>query len=85
MASSSPEYEQNPKYAMIEFDDGDSGRIAIKDIRFLTNDYPVVGKKKRIKHFHFDFNYNSIQFSIQWIHILFQDHFWFNRDVYFLN
>lgn len=44
MVSSSPEYEQNPKYAMVEFDDGDSGRIAIEDIRFLTSDYPVVGK-----------------------------------------
>lgn len=44
MVSSSPEYEQNPKFAMVEFDDGDSGRIAIEDIRFLSNDYPVVGK-----------------------------------------
>lgn len=43
-ASSSPEYETNSKYAVVEFDDGDSGRIAIEDIRFLTNDYPVVGK-----------------------------------------
>lgn len=43
-ASSSPEYEQNPKYAVVEFDDGDSGRIAIEDIRFLTSDYPVVGE-----------------------------------------
>lgn len=48
MASSSPEYEQNPKFAMIEFDDGDSGRIAIEDIRMLSNDYPVVGKKQKI-------------------------------------
>lgn len=44
VVSSSPEYEPNPKYAMVEFDDGDSGRIAIEDIRFLTCDYPVVGK-----------------------------------------
>ncbi|XP_031635992.1 protein winged eye isoform X3 [Contarinia nasturtii] len=40
--SSSPEYEPDPKFAVVEFDDGDSGRIAIEDIRFLTNDYPVV-------------------------------------------
>lgn len=43
--SSSPDYEQNSKYVVVEFDDGDSGRIAIEDIRFLTCDYPVVGKK----------------------------------------
>ncbi|XP_055326828.1 protein winged eye isoform X6 [Sitodiplosis mosellana] len=41
-ASSSPEYETNSKYAVVEFDDGDSGRIAIEDIRFLTSNYPVV-------------------------------------------
>lgn len=31
---------------VVEFDDGDSGRIAIEDIRFLTCDYPVMGKNK---------------------------------------
>lgn len=28
----------------VEFDDGDSGRIALDDIRVLQPDYPVVGK-----------------------------------------
>lgn len=42
--ASSPEHEPDPKYATVEFDDGDSGRIAIQDIRFLTSDYPVVGE-----------------------------------------
>lgn len=57
-ASSSPEYEPNPKYTVVEFDDGDSGRIAIEDIRFLTNDYPVVGKiqKKKIFLIIFEFS-----------------------------
>lgn len=43
--TSTPEHEADPKYAIVEFDDGDSGRIAIQDIRFLTSDYPVVGKR----------------------------------------
>ncbi|XP_063825187.1 protein winged eye [Ostrinia nubilalis] len=30
------------KFVAVEFDDGDSGRIAIEDIRFLEPDYPVV-------------------------------------------
>lgn len=42
--TSSPEHELDSKYAVVEFDDGDSGRIAIQDIRFLTSDYPVVGE-----------------------------------------
>lgn len=42
--AASPDYEPDTKYAIVEFDDGDSGRIAIQDIRFLTSDYPVVGE-----------------------------------------
>lgn len=54
--SSSPEYEADSKYAVVEFDDGDSGRIAIEDIRFLMCDYPVVGKKIYfMKYFQFIF------------------------------
>lgn len=30
----------------VEFDDGDSGRIALEDIRFLEPNYPIVGKSK---------------------------------------
>lgn len=29
----------------VEFDDGDNGKIALEDIRFLLSDYPIVGKK----------------------------------------
>lgn len=32
------------KYVVVEFDDGDSGRIALDDIRFLLSEYPIVGK-----------------------------------------
>lgn len=42
--SNSPEYSTDPKYIVVEFDDGDSGRIAIEDIRLLISDYPIVGK-----------------------------------------
>lgn len=28
----------------VEFDDGDSGRIRLQNIRFLLSDYPIVGK-----------------------------------------
>lgn len=42
--STTPDCEADDKYAVVEFDDGDSGRIALEDIRFLTCDYPVIGK-----------------------------------------
>ncbi|KAI5652153.1 BAH domain-containing protein [Phthorimaea operculella] len=38
---SSPD-PQEDKFVAVEFDDGDSGRIAIEDIRFLEPNYPVV-------------------------------------------
>ncbi|XP_049869453.1 uncharacterized protein LOC126369198 isoform X2 [Pectinophora gossypiella] len=38
---SSPD-PQDDKFVAVEFDDGDSGRIAIEDIRFLEPNYPVV-------------------------------------------
>ncbi|XP_028894812.1 protein winged eye isoform X2 [Zeugodacus cucurbitae] len=31
----------------VEFDDGDSGRIRLQNIRFLLSDYPIVGKHKK--------------------------------------
>lgn len=42
-SSTTPNSEPDPKYIVVEFDDGDSGRIALKDIRFLMSDYPIVG------------------------------------------
>ncbi|XP_058446655.1 protein winged eye isoform X3 [Malaya genurostris] len=51
----SPDPEK--RYVNVEFDDGDNGRIALEDIRFLLSDYPIVeydpnpllslGKRKR--------------------------------------
>ncbi|XP_038117854.1 protein winged eye isoform X4 [Culex quinquefasciatus] len=51
----SPDPEK--RYVNVEFDDGDSGRIALEDIRYLLSDYPIVeydpnpllslGKRKR--------------------------------------
>ncbi|XP_072931633.1 uncharacterized protein wge isoform X2 [Epargyreus clarus] len=41
VAVSSPD-PHDYKFVAVEFDDGDSGRIAIEDIRFLEPNYPVV-------------------------------------------
>ncbi|XP_063362373.1 protein winged eye [Cydia amplana] len=41
VAMSSPDPHLD-KFVAVEFDDGDSGRIAIEDIRFLEPNYPVV-------------------------------------------
>ncbi|XP_055643435.1 protein winged eye isoform X3 [Toxorhynchites rutilus septentrionalis] len=41
----SPDPEK--RYVNVEFDDGDNGKIALEDIRFLLSDYPIVGKRKR--------------------------------------
>ena len=40
----SPDSNYGGKFVSVEFDDGDSGRIAIEDIRYLLSDYPIVGK-----------------------------------------
>ncbi|KAK0167944.1 hypothetical protein PV327_001793 [Microctonus hyperodae] len=55
--SSEPDSELDDKFVSVEFDDGDSGKIALQDIRLLQPDYPVVeydpnplltlGKKRR--------------------------------------
>ncbi|KAJ6629261.1 Protein winged eye [Pseudolycoriella hygida] len=39
---SSDDYEFDPKFVTVEFDDGDSGRIPIEHVRFLKSDYPIV-------------------------------------------
>lgn len=44
MEPSEPDPELDEKFVSVEFDDGDSGRIALDDIRLLQPDYPVVGK-----------------------------------------
>jgi hypothetical protein len=41
---SSPDPELDSHFVNVEFDDGDSGRINIDDIRLLPSDYPVVGR-----------------------------------------
>lgn len=38
----SPDPEK--RFVNVEFDDGDNGKIALEDIRFLMSDYPIVGK-----------------------------------------
>lgn len=43
-SASSPDSEPDSKYTVVEFDDNDSGRIALKDIRFLMSNYPIVGE-----------------------------------------
>lgn len=39
----SPNSEVDSKYVFVEFDDGDSGKIALEDIRLLPPDYPIIG------------------------------------------
>ncbi|CAH0564851.1 unnamed protein product [Brassicogethes aeneus] len=37
-----PDPHLDGKFVSVEFDDGDSGRIALEDIRFLPPDYPII-------------------------------------------
>ncbi|KAK6643336.1 hypothetical protein RUM43_004841 [Polyplax serrata] len=41
-APASPDPELDERFVNVEFDDGDSGRINIEDIRLLPEDYPIV-------------------------------------------
>ncbi|KAK7072860.1 Chromatin binding [Halocaridina rubra] len=41
-ASSSPAHEANHNFVNVEFDDGDSGKIHVDDIRLLPPDFPVI-------------------------------------------
>lgn len=41
---SSPDPELDLHFVNVEFDDGDSGRISLDDIRLLPKDYPIVGR-----------------------------------------
>lgn len=43
-APTTPDPELDDKFVNVEFDDGDSGRINLDDIRLLPEDYPIVGK-----------------------------------------
>lgn len=39
-----PDPQLDGKFVCVEFDDGDSGTIAIEDIRLLPPEYPIIGK-----------------------------------------
>lgn len=39
-----PDVNSTKQYISVEFDDGDSGRIAMSDIRLLFRNYPIVGE-----------------------------------------
>lgn len=41
---SSPDPELDLHFVNVEFDDGDSGRINLDDIRLLPKDYPIIGR-----------------------------------------
>lgn len=43
-ASSSPAHEANHNFVNVEFDDGDSGKIHVDDIRLLPPEFPVLGE-----------------------------------------
>lgn len=61
MAVSSPD-PNGDTFVAVEFDDGDSGRIAIEDIRFLEPNYPVVGECVFV--FLYFSNINKIKFDL---------------------
>lgn len=66
--STTPDYEADDKYAVVEFDDGDSGRIALEDIRFLTCDYPVIGEYSFADHFTSSFRFISFHLVNYYYH-----------------
>jgi DNA repair protein Crb2 Tudor domain len=43
-APTTPNAELDASSVNVEFDDGDSGRIVLDDIRMLPSDFPIVGK-----------------------------------------
>lgn len=43
-ASSPSTSNDSNNFLSVEFDDGDSGRIRLENIRFLMSDYPNIGK-----------------------------------------
>lgn len=43
-AIDSENYDETSGFVSVEFDDGDSGKIRLENIRLLLSDYPVVGK-----------------------------------------
>lgn len=52
MAAEPTSPDPEKRYINVEFDDGDSGRIALEDIRFLLSDYPIVGKFDQYRLLH---------------------------------
>ncbi|KAF4528330.1 hypothetical protein B566_EDAN012097 [Ephemera danica] len=44
-APTSPDPDLDQSFVNVEFDDGDSGRIHIEDIRLLPQDFPIVGRR----------------------------------------
>lgn len=43
-SESSDEDSAVEEFVSVEFDDGDSGRIRLQNIRLLLSDYPIAGK-----------------------------------------
>lgn len=43
-SESSDDGVTSQEFVSVEFDDGDSGRIRLQNIRYLLSDYPIVGK-----------------------------------------
>lgn len=46
-SESSDDGVTSQEFVSVEFDDGDSGRIRLQNIRYLLSDYPIVGKFKK--------------------------------------
>lgn len=51
-----PDPHLDAKFVSVEFDDGDSGRIALQDIRLLPPNYPVMGNDSKPPTTHFSHN-----------------------------
>lgn len=58
--------DSDSKFIVVEFDDGDSGRIAVEDIRFLLSEYPICGNNFHTPYLFVHRNYqNNLQNTIQ--------------------
>ena len=52
-AASSPIHESSHNFVNVEFDDGDSGRIHVDDIRLLPAEFPIIGIVINYQFFYF--------------------------------
>lgn len=59
-SESSDEDNSAEEFVSVEFDDGDSGRIRLQNIRLLLSDYPIAGNKSIQINKYFPKNWNLL-------------------------